>query len=63
MHSVFKIADRIAMIHEGRVIEIGTSEEIKNSQNPFVHQFINGNPDGPINLFEEQGEPEQEAVL
>lgn len=63
MHSVFKIADRIAMIHEGRIIEIGTPDEIKNSQNPFVHQFINGNPDGPINLFEEQGEPEQEAVL
>ncbi len=54
MHSVFKIADRVAMIHQGRIIEIGTPDEIKNSKNPFVHQFINGNPEGPINLFKEQ---------
>ena len=54
MHSVFKIADRIAMIHKGKIVEVGTPEEIKSSQNPFIHQFINGIPEGPIDLFKEQ---------
>ncbi|MDP8266577.1 MAG: ABC transporter ATP-binding protein [Candidatus Aceula meridiana] len=53
MHSVFKIADRIAMIHKGAIVEIGTPDEIKNSQNLLVQQFINGNPEGPIDLFKE----------
>lgn len=42
MSSAFAIADRIAMIHNGRIIEIGTVEEIKASENPLVQQFIHG---------------------
>ena len=42
MSSAFNIADRIAMIHEGRIIEIGTVQEIKQSKNPIVQQFIHG---------------------
>ena len=42
MSSAFAIADRIAMIHGGRIIEIGTVEEIKESENPLVQQFIHG---------------------
>lgn len=42
MSSAFAIADRIAMIHGGRLIEIGTVEEIKHSENPLVQQFIHG---------------------
>lgn len=42
MSSAFAIADRIAMIHGGRIIEIGTVEEIKQSKNPLVQQFIHG---------------------
>ena len=53
MHSVFKIADKIAMIHKGTIVEIGTPQEIKNSPNPLVQQFIAGNPEGPIDLFKE----------
>jgi phospholipid/cholesterol/gamma-HCH transport system ATP-binding protein len=42
MDSAFQIADRMAMINEGRIIEIGTPDEIKNSSNPIVQQFIHG---------------------
>jgi phospholipid/cholesterol/gamma-HCH transport system ATP-binding protein len=42
MDSAFKIADRMAMINEGKIIEVGTPEQIKNSTNPIVQQFIHG---------------------
>ena len=42
MSSAFTVADRIAMIHDGSIIEIGTVEEIKQSENPLVQQFIHG---------------------
>jgi phospholipid/cholesterol/gamma-HCH transport system ATP-binding protein len=42
MSSAFNIADRIAMIYEGKIIEIGTVSEIKKSANPIVQQFIHG---------------------
>ncbi|MBF0494746.1 MAG: ABC transporter ATP-binding protein [Candidatus Omnitrophica bacterium] len=54
MKSVMAIADRIAMLYEGRVLEIGTPDEIKNSKNPLVKQFINGSFDGPISFFQEK---------
>lgn len=33
------VADRVAMLHEGRIIEVGTPEEIRNSKNPIVQRF------------------------
>lgn len=48
MVSAYKIADRIGMLYEGKVIEIGTPEEIENSKNPIVQQFIHGRAEGPI---------------
>ncbi len=51
MNSVFRIADRIAMLHEGRILQVGTQEEIKNTTNPMVKQFIEGQPEGPVNFF------------
>lgn len=54
MGSVFRIADRIAMLYEGKVIEVGTKEEIKNSKNELVSQFISGDPDGPIKFFQQK---------
>jgi phospholipid/cholesterol/gamma-HCH transport system ATP-binding protein len=53
MQSVFAIADRIAMVHKGKIVEIGTPAEIRNSKNPFIQQFINGRPEGPIDFFKE----------
>ena len=48
MGSAFKIATRIAMLFQGRIIADGTPEEIKKSTDPVVAQFISGNIDGPI---------------
>ncbi|MCD5402159.1 ABC transporter ATP-binding protein [candidate division NPL-UPA2 bacterium] len=50
MNSAYKIADRMAMLYEGRIIEIGSVEAIKNTQNPVVRQFIRGTAEGPISI-------------
>lgn len=42
MSSAFAIADRIAMIYNGEIIENGSVEQIKQSENPVVQQFIHG---------------------
>ncbi len=48
MQSAYKISDRIAMLYKGEIIETGTPEEIRNSTNPIVRQFITGSAVGPI---------------
>jgi len=48
MISAYKISDRIAMLYEGRIEEVGTPEEIQKSDNPVVQQFIHGRAEGPI---------------
>ena len=48
--SAYRIADRIAMLYEGEIIFIGTVEEIKNSENPYIRQFIEGTVNGPIKV-------------
>ena len=48
MKSAYKIADRIAMLYQGRIIACGTAEEISNTTDAVVHQFINGLSTGPI---------------
>jgi phospholipid/cholesterol/gamma-HCH transport system ATP-binding protein len=51
MVSAYKIADKIAMLYDGKIIEEGTPEEIENSQNEIVQQFIHGKAQGPITEF------------
>jgi phospholipid/cholesterol/gamma-HCH transport system ATP-binding protein len=48
MVSSYKIADRIAMLYEGKIIEVGTPDEIRNSKSPLIQQFIHGQAEGPI---------------
>src|SRR5437763_2701306 len=48
MKVAFKIADRVAMLHMGHIIEQGTPEEFQRSRNPIVRQFIEGRADGPL---------------
>lgn len=50
MMSAYKIADRIAMLYDGKILETGTPDEIRHSENPFVRQFITGSAAGPIQL-------------
>jgi len=54
MVSAYKIADRIAMLYQGRIIEVGTPEQIKHSTNEIVQQFIQGKAKGPITQAEAQ---------
>ncbi len=48
MTSAYRIANRIAMLYNGKIIASGTSEEIKNTRDPIVRQFITGASKGPI---------------
>jgi phospholipid/cholesterol/gamma-HCH transport system ATP-binding protein len=42
---IFEIADSVAMLHEGRIVEVGPPAAIQASQNPVVSQFIRGVPE------------------
>ena len=48
MASARKIADRIAMIYKGQIIWHGSVDNLKNSNNEYVDQFVNGRAEGPI---------------
>jgi len=50
MVSARKIADRIAMLYEGKLIWQGSVKEMENSNNPYVEQFIHGRSEGPIEI-------------
>lgn len=50
MSSAYMIADRISFIYEGQVILCGTVDEIRNSSNPLIQQFIHGRTTGPMIL-------------
>jgi phospholipid/cholesterol/gamma-HCH transport system ATP-binding protein len=56
MTSAFRIATRMIMLGHGSIVAQGTPDEIRNSTNPEVHQFINGEADGPIPLNLSQDE-------
>ena len=48
MHSAYHVGDRLAMLHEGRVVFGGTPEEARATRDPLVRQFIEGSSEGPI---------------
>ncbi len=50
MQSVRRIADEVAMIHQGRIIWHGPIEQLDNSGNEYVDQFIHGRAEGPIGM-------------
>jgi phospholipid/cholesterol/gamma-HCH transport system ATP-binding protein len=58
MTSAFRIATRMIMLGHGGIVAQGTPDEIRNSPNPEVQQFIHGEADGPIPLNLSQGEHE-----
>ncbi|MFH1752688.1 MAG: ABC transporter ATP-binding protein [Candidatus Omnitrophota bacterium] len=61
MNSVFRIANRIAMLHLGKVLQVGTPDEIKNTKNELIQQFIKGQPDGPVS-FVQKGDDYLESL-
>jgi len=48
MKSAYMIADRIAMLYKGEILESGTPDEIQKSSHPVIQQFIHGRSEGPI---------------
>jgi phospholipid/cholesterol/gamma-HCH transport system ATP-binding protein len=62
MGSAFRIADRMVMLFEGRIVAEGTPVEIRSSTDPLVVQFIRGDPDGPIPLRRSRVEYETDLL-
>jgi len=46
--SAYKVGDRLAMLYQGRVVFIGTPDEVRETDHPMVRQFIEGSSVGPI---------------
>ncbi|NBX86746.1 MAG: ABC transporter ATP-binding protein [Proteobacteria bacterium] len=51
MHSAFRVADRMAFLYQGAFIAEGGVKDFKNSENPYVRQFVEGRADGPIKVM------------
>ena len=54
MRSAYRVGTRIAMLYEGKVRQVGTVDEIRNTADPIVRQFVEGRP-------EVDAEPSREA--
>jgi phospholipid/cholesterol/gamma-HCH transport system ATP-binding protein len=63
MTSAFRIATRMIMLGHGSIVAEGTPDEIRNSSNPEVQQFIHGRPDGPIPLNLSQDEHKDHQLV
>lgn len=50
MKSAYKISNRIGMTYEGRMVAVGTPEEIEHAKDPLVRQFVTGSSKGPIQM-------------
>ena len=50
MASVRRIADKVAMVHNGVIIWCGPAAEMDDTGIPEVHQFVHGLADGPLTL-------------
>jgi phospholipid/cholesterol/gamma-HCH transport system ATP-binding protein len=57
MKSAYQIADKIAMLYLGKILEVGPPDEIRNSANPIVQQFVTGSAVGPIPVGAEEERP------
>ena len=51
MNSARKIADKIAMLYEGKIIWFGNVKEMYSSGNDYLDQFIHGRAEGPIQFL------------
>ena len=50
MRSAFTAGDRVAMLYEGRIRQVGPAAEMRESDDPVVRQFIEGRPDATLSL-------------
>ena len=54
MTSAYKVGTRIAMLYNGKIVGMGAPDEIRNSTDPLIRQFITGSAQGPITIEEER---------
>jgi len=52
--SAYKVADRIAMLHDGKIIFLGTPGQLRSTDDPYVRQFIEGSAVGPAVIGSEE---------
>ncbi|MEL0022204.1 MAG: ABC transporter ATP-binding protein, partial [Rickettsiales bacterium] len=50
LHSARHVADRIVMLHEGRIVWAGNVDELDSSDDPYINQFLHKTPGGPISV-------------
>jgi phospholipid/cholesterol/gamma-HCH transport system ATP-binding protein len=48
--AIFDIAQNVAMLYKGKILQFGSADEIRTSSHPVVRQFISGDLDGPIQM-------------
>ena len=58
MRSAYKVADRIAMLYNGKIVGVGSPDEIRNSPDPVIQQFIRVEASGPI----QEGLPDRRVL-
>ena len=51
MPSAFKVGDRMAMLNRGKVVYVGSIDEVRATDHPMVRQFIEGRASGPLEIF------------
>src|SRR5688572_7026066 len=61
VHEALKVADYVYVIGDGAILGRGTSEEVAASKDPYLHQFVNALPDGPVR-FHFPGPPLEEDL-
>src|SRR5439155_8953649 len=63
MDSAFRIADRMVLLDRGKFIVSGTADELRNSTDPLVHQFVYGLKDGPLTDRRRAGGYEEDLLM
>ncbi len=48
--AIFPLVDRVAMLYNGKILAVGTPEEMESSKDPVIHQFVHGELEGPISV-------------
>ncbi len=52
LHETFAIADHVVMVANGGIVAQGNPDELRHSQDPLVHQFVNAQADGPVRFHQ-----------
>ncbi len=50
LNCINKVADRVGLLYDGKILEIDEKEKFMKSENPYVQQFIHGRIEGPIKI-------------